>query len=97
MPIQSFRHKALKRLFEECDARGLPAGQTQKLLDVLAAPDTGDTAEEPNEVGLFPGWRLHPLKGARKGFWSVTITGNWRVIFRFDKGDAFDVDFIDYH
>ncbi|OFW34554.1 MAG: peptidase [Acidobacteria bacterium RIFCSPLOWO2_12_FULL_60_22] len=94
MPIQSFRHKALKRLFEESDARGLPAGQTQKLLDVLAALDT---AEEPNEVGLFPGWRLHPLKGARKGFWSVTITGNWRVIFRFDKGDVFDVDFIDYH
>ena len=94
MPIQSFRHKALQRLFEECDARGLPPGQTQKLLDVLAALDT---AEEPNEVGLFPGWRLHPLQGGRKGFWSVTITGNWRVIFRFDKGDAFDVDFIDYH
>ena len=92
--MQSFRHKALKRLFEDGDARGLPAGQTQKLLDVLAALDT---AEEPNEVGLFPGWRLHRLKGDRKGFWSVTITGNWRVVFRFDKGDAWDVDFIDYH
>ena len=94
MAIQSFRHKGLKRLFEDSDARGLPAGQMRKLLDVLAALDT---AEEPNEVGLFPGWRLHPLQGGRKGFWSVTITGNWRVIFRFDKGDAFDVDFIDYH
>ena len=94
MPIQSFRHKSLKRLFEDGDARGLPAGQMQKLLDVLAALDT---AEEPGEVGLFPGWRLHPLKGDHKGFWSVTITGNWRVIFRFDKGDAFDVDWMDYH
>ena len=94
MPIRGFRYKALKRLFEYGDARGLPAGQTQKLLDVLAALDT---AEEPNEVGLFPGWRLHPLKGDRKGFRSVTITGNWRVIFRFEKGDALDVDFIDYH
>ena len=94
MAIQSFRHKGLKRLFEDSDARGLPAGQMRKLLDVLAALDT---AEEPNEVGLFPGWRLHPLQGGRKGFWSVTITGNWRVIFRFDKGDAFAVDFIDYH
>ena len=94
MPIQSFRHKALQRLFEDGDARGLPPGQTQKLLDVLAALDTAAAA---NEVGLFPGWRLHPLKGGRKGFWSVTITGNWRVIFRFDKGDAFAVDFIDYH
>lgn len=94
MPIRSFRHKALQRLFEDGDARGLPARQRQKLLDVLAALDT---AEEPSEVGLFPGWRLHRLKGDRKGFWSVTITGNWRVIFRFDKGDAWDVDFIDYH
>ena len=94
MPIRSFRHKALKRLFEDGDARGLPAGQIQKLLDVLAALDT---AEEPSEVGLFPGWRLHRLKGDRKGLWSITITGNWRVIFRFDKGDAWDVDLIDYH
>jgi toxin HigB-1 len=46
---------------------------------------------------LFPGWRLHPLKGDLKGFWSVTITGNWRVVFRFEKGDALDVDLTDYH
>ncbi len=83
-----------KRLFEDGDARGLPAVLTQKLLDVLAALDT---AEEPSDVGLFPGWRLHPLKGDRKGFWSVAITGNWRVIFRFEKGDAWEVDLIDYH
>ena len=94
MPIKSFRHKALQRLFERGDARGLPPGQTQKLLDVLAALDT---AEAPSEVGLFPGWSLHLLKGELKGFWSITITGNWRVIFRFDQGDALDVDFIDYH
>jgi len=94
MPIQSFRHRGLQRLFEDGDARGLPAGQRQKLLDVLAALDT---AKSPSEVGLFPGWGLHPLKGGLRGFWSVTITGNWRVIFRFEKGDAIDVDFIDYH
>lgn len=94
MPIQSFRHKGLKRLFEQNDRRGVPAGLTQKLQDVLAAVDT---AEEPGEIGVFPGWRLHPLKGNLKGFWSVTITGNWRLIFRFEKGDAFDVDLIDYH
>ena len=72
----------------------MPAGQTRKLADVLAALGT---AEEPGDVGLFPGWRLHPLKGDLKGFWSVTITGNWRVVFRFDKGDALDVDLTDYH
>ena len=44
-----------------------------------------------------PGWRLHPLKGELTGFWSVTVTGNWRVVFRFDGEDAVDVDFVDYH
>ena len=53
--------------------------------------------QQPQDVGLFPGWKLHPLKGDLKGFWSVTVTGNWRVIFRFEKGDAFDVDLVDYH
>ena len=42
-------------------------------------------------IGLFPGWRLHPLKGELKGFWSVSVSGNWRVIFRFEEGDAFDL------
>ena len=69
-------------------------GQTEKISDILAALDT---AAGPSEVGLFPGWRLHPLKGDMKGFWSVTITGNWRIIFRFEAGDAFDVDLVDYH
>ena len=94
MPIKSFRHRGLKRLFEEDDRRGVPAALAAKIADVLAAIDT---AEEPGDIGLFPGWRLHPLKGDLKGFWSVTITGNWRVIFHFDKGDAFDVDLTDYH
>lgn len=92
--IKGFKHKGLKRLFENNETQGISAGQSQKLLDVLAAIDT---AEEPGEVGLFPGWRLHPLKGNLKGFWSVTISGNWRVVFRFEKGDAHDLDLIDYH
>lgn len=70
------------------------SGQSQKIADILAAIDT---AEQPAEVALFPGWRLHLLKGALKGFWSVTITGNWRLLFRFEDGDAFDVDLVDYH
>ena len=64
MSIRSFRHKGLKRLFEDDDRRAVPAGQAQKIADVLAALDT---AEEPADVGLFPGWRLHPLKGNLKG------------------------------
>jgi toxin HigB-1 len=49
------------------------------------------------DVALFPGWRFHPLKGELKGLWSVTITGNWRLVFRFEDGDALDVDLVDYH
>jgi proteic killer suppression protein len=94
MSIRRFRHRGLKRLFEDDDPRGVPASQARKLADVLAALDT---AEEPGDVGLFPGWRLHRLKGNLKGLWSITITGNWRVVFRFDKGDAWDVDLTDYH
>jgi proteic killer suppression protein len=94
MSIRRFRHRGLKRLFEDDDPRGVPAGQARKLADVLAALDT---AEKPGDVGLFPGWRLHRLKGNLKGLWSVTITGNWRVVFRFEKGDALDVDLTDYH
>lgn len=45
----------------------------------------------------FPGSDLHPLKGDLRGFWSVKVSGNWRVIFRFEKGDVFDVDYVDYH
>lgn len=92
--IKSFKHKGLKRLFERNEIQGVPAGQAEKIRDVFAALDTAD---EPGEVGLFPGWRLHPLKGDLKGFWSVTITGNWRIIFRFEAGDAFDIDLTDYH
>ena len=92
--IKTFKNKKLKRLFDQGDAAALPAGQAEKISDVLAALDT---AEEPSEVGRFPGWRLHPLRGDLKGFWSVTITGNWRIVFRFEDGDAFDVDLVDYH
>jgi len=94
MPIRTFRHKGLKRLYEAGERRDIPAALAEKIADVLLAIDE---ATRPGDVGLFPGWRLHPLKGDLKGFWSVTISGNWRVVFRFEKGDAFDVDLIDYH
>jgi proteic killer suppression protein len=66
------------------------ADAVQEILTVL------DDAATPQELGL-PGYRLHPLKGDRKGFWSVTVRSNWRIIFRFDGADAFDVELIDYH
>jgi len=55
-----------------------------------------DEAKQPSDLAL-PGYRLHPLRGDLKGYWSVTISGNWRIVFRFEKGDAFDADLMDYH
>jgi proteic killer suppression protein len=84
----------LRRLYKSDNGRDLPSSMVEKISDILLAIDE---AAHPDEVGLFPGWRLHPLKGELRGFWSVTVSGNWRVIFRFEEGDAFDLDFVDYH
>jgi proteic killer suppression protein len=55
-----------------------------------------DVAQRPADIDL-PGYRLHPLKGERKGEWSVSVSGNWRVTFRFDEGDVTDLNYEDYH
>ena len=94
MPVQSFRHKGLRQLYENDNSRGVLSQQVDKLRDILAAIDVAEGVEE---IGLFPGWRLHPLKGEYDGFYSLTVTGNWRIIFRFEEGDAHDLDLIDYH
>ena len=94
MKIRSFRHKGLKRLFLEDVSKGLPSAQSDKLKDMLFALSE---AEEIAELEMFPGWRLHGLKGNRKGHWSMTVTGNWRLVFRLEGKDVYDIDFIDYH
>ncbi len=91
--IRTFRHKGLKRLFESDNPSGVRADQVKRLRDVLAHLDL---ARHPSDLDL-PGYRLHPLRGELKGNRSVTISGNWRIIFRFEEGDAFDVDLVDYH
>jgi proteic killer suppression protein len=91
--IVSFRHKGLKLLFEKGDRRRLLTDHVAKIERILAR------LEEASEIGgmNLPGFRLHPLKGALAGFWSVTVSGNWRIIFRFEGGHASDVDLVDYH
>ena len=91
--IQSFRHKGLKRLYEKAISRGLPAKMVPKIERILARLDVATRPEMMN----LPGFGLHPLKGELKGFWSVWVTGNWRIIFRFDGGHVCDVDLVDYH
>ena len=91
--ILRFRHRGLKRLYEDDDRRGLDARHVARIERVMGRLGQ---ASRPEHMDL-PGWRLHPLKGELAGFWSVTVTANWRIVFRFDKGDVTDVDYIDYH
>ena len=94
MPIQNFRHRGLERLFVNNTVRGVPPALAPKLRRMLLALAT---ANEVSDLTAFPGWRLHPLRGELSGYWSLTVTGNWRLIFRFEDGDAFDVELVDYH
>jgi proteic killer suppression protein len=91
--IRTFRHRGLKRLYAQGDPSKLRADQAKRIGNVLADLDD---AGKPNDLAM-PGYRLHALKGDLKGSWSITISGNWRITFRFEGGDAFDVDLVDYH
>lgn len=96
MQLLRFRDKRLRQLHEDGNAKGVPAEMTDKLRKLLFALETAETL---NQLDRFPGWKLHPLKGDLKGFWSLSVTGNWRVIFRYDEkaNIASDIDLIDYH
>lgn len=91
--IVSFQHKGLRNLFEQDDARKVKADQVDRLRLILSALDQTSGVQDMNQ----PTFRLHPLKGSSKGVWAVTVRANWRVTFRFERGDAYDVDLEDYH
>ena len=91
--IVGFRHKGLRRLYEDDDARGLSAQDLRRIRLILSTLDAAQTIEGMN-VFTF---RLHPLKGDLKGRWSVAVRANWRIVFRFENGKAHDVDLVDYH
>ena len=91
--IRKLRHRGLKRLYERGDPRGVRADQAERI--ALALADLDD-AGKPSDLDL-PGYRLHRLRGELKGFWSISISANWRIVFRFEDGDVYDVDLIDYH
>lgn len=91
--IENFRHKALKRFFEDDDGRRLPSDMLERIRAILTLLDGASAVEDMDRPSL----KLHPLKGDLKGFWAVTVRANWRIIFRFEDGTAQDVDFLDYH
>ena len=91
--IKNFSHKGLKAFYLTGNKAGIPAKYTDRLRLILARLDA---AHEPRDMNL-PGLRLHKLSGQLKNFWAVDVSGNWRVIFRFEKQDAADVNYLDYH
>lgn len=91
--IRSFKHKGLKRFFETGKTSGIQAQHAKKLRLILGRLHA---ARQPKDMSL-PGLRLHDLKGNRSGPWAVDVSGNWRIIFRFDGEDVEVVDYEDSH
>lgn len=91
--IKSFKHKGLKIFFETGSTKGINQDHKQKLRIRLAALDTATCIEDMD----LPGYRLHSLKGNKKGLWAIDVSKNWRVVFRFEDGNAYVVDYEDYH
>jgi proteic killer suppression protein len=91
--IRRFKHRGLKRFYEDDDRRGINPEHVAKIARVLAQLDR---TRRPEDMDI-PGFKLHPLKGHLAGHWSVTIRANWRVTFRLENEDATDVDLVDYH
>jgi toxin HigB-1 len=91
--IASFRHKGLKALFETGSAAGVHPNHAARLRMQLTALDTAHVIDDMN----LPGFRLHPLKGTMAGRWSITVSGNWRMTFEFREGNAYVLDYEDYH
>ena len=91
--VKTFRHRGLRRLYERDDPSRLGAGLVNRI--ALALADL-DEAGKPGDINM-PGYRLHPLRGDKVGLWSISVSGNWRITFRFEGGDVYDVDLVDYH
>lgn len=91
--IQGYKNKALEKLFKEGNAKGIPKELEKKMRVRLEVIDTATIIDDIN----IPGYRLHELKGDRQGTWSIKISGNWRITFKFSDNNAYDIDFEDYH
>ena len=92
--IGSIRHKGLRRFFEAGDGKLLRADMVPRLRRMLSAIHAAEELAEPESVS---GWRLHALKGNLKGLWSLSVSGNWRLVFKWNRGAATDIDLVDYH
>jgi proteic killer suppression protein len=91
--IRTIRHKGLAALHRNGQTRGVRQTHVKRLRQILALLNTAKTVDDMD----LPGMKLHPLKGHLEGFYAVAVSGNWRVIFRFENSEALDVDYLDYH
>jgi proteic killer suppression protein len=91
--IRRFRHRGLERLFRSGDTSGINAQHAARLRRLLT---TLNASAGPAGMNL-PGYRLHALRGGRKGQWAVSVSGNWRLVFEFEGEDVTNVDLVDYH
>jgi len=91
--IKTFRHKGLQKYFETGSKAGIQADQEGRLRMRLTALDTAICIEDMD----LPGFRLHPLKGEREGLWAIDVNKNWRIVFSFEGGNVFVLDYKDYH
>ena len=92
--IASITHKGLKLLWEKDNSSKLPSEQVEKIKRILSVLNTAKTLDP---VRAVPGYRLQQLTGELKGVWSIWVTGNYRIIFRLEDGNVYDVNYIDYH
>jgi proteic killer suppression protein len=91
--VKAFRSRTLKRFYEKDDTGGVAPEHVDKVRRILTLLDAAAVAGDMK----VPGMKLHPLKGDLKGHWSVTVSGNWRITWRFEGSDVVDVDYLDYH
>ena len=91
--IRSFSHRGLRRAHERGDFHKVHAAHRTRIAAILSDLDVADNVFDLD----LPKYQLHPLKGASAGFWSLRVSGNWRITFRFEGGDAYDVNLVDYH
>ena len=91
--IVSFRHKGLKLFYETGSTRGIQTEHSRKLRQILTALEFASTSDDLAQ----PGYKVHELKGQRSGFWSMSVSGNWRVTFRFVQSNVELVNYEDYH
>lgn len=91
--IKALKHKGLRLFFETGKSAGIQAKHVKKLRMQLAAIDTAQVLDDID----LPGFSLHPLKGERSGVWSISVSGNWRVTFEFRDGNAYILNYEDYH